>query len=315
MPVYSDFAIEGSASAAKEAINMDQNISNELRKKLLRMQRDELTGSLLYANMSAHQKDERNKRVFLDISRAEKGHYETWKAYTGQEVTPNRAKIALFTVLSRVMGVTFTIKLFEQGEETGIADLRTIEQELPEARAILAEEEEHEKKLMELIDEERLHYIGSVVLGLNDAMVELTGTIAGLTFALANCRLVALSGLITGISATLSMAASNYLAQRAEGNGKALKSSVYTGVAYLLAVAVIVLPYLLLPNSWYVAAFAIMLGSVILIILGFNYYTSVAQGTPFFKRFAEMALISLGVAALSFGIGLAAKALLGIQVG
>ena len=227
----------------------------------------------------------------------------------------NRARIALFTVLSRVIGVTFTIKLFEQGEETGIADLRTIEQELPEARAILAEEEEHEKKLMELIDEERLHYIGSVVLGLNDAMVELTGTIAGLTFALANCRLVALSGLITGISATLSMAASNYLAQRAEGNGKALKSSLYTGVAYLLAVAVIILPYLLLPNSWYVAAFAIMLGSVILIILGFNYYTSVAQGTPFFKRFAEMALISLGVAALSFGIGLAAKALLGIQVG
>jgi VIT1/CCC1 family predicted Fe2+/Mn2+ transporter len=294
---------------------MDRAISEDLRKRLLRMQRDELTGSLLYANMAARQKDERNKRVFLDISRGERGHYETWKAYTGQEVTPNRARILLFHLLSIVLGVTFTIKLFEKGEDAGISDLQKIEQELPEARAILAEEEEHEAKLMELIDEERLHYIGSIVLGLNDALVELTGTIAGLTFALANCRLVALSGLITGISATLSMAASNYLAQRAEGNAKALKSSLYTGVAYLLAVAVIVLPYLLLPNNWYIAAFAIMLGSVILIILGFNYYTSVAQGTPFLKRFAEMALISLGVAALSFAIGLAAKALLGIQVG
>ena len=294
---------------------MDRAISEDLRRRLLRMQRDELTGSLLYANMSARQKDERNKRVFLDISRGERGHYETWKAYTGQDVAPNRARILLFNLLSIVLGVTFTIKLFEKGEDAGISDLQKIEQELPEARAILAEEEEHEAKLMELIDEERLHYIGSIVLGLNDALVELTGTIAGLTFALANCRLVALSGLITGISATLSMAASNYLAQRAEGNVKALKSSLYTGVAYLLAVAVIVLPYLLLPNSWYIAAFAIMLGSVILIILGFNYYTSVAQGTPFLKRFAEMALISLGVAALSFAIGLAAKALLGIQVG
>lgn len=294
---------------------MDRVISEELRKQLLGMQQDELTGSILYARIAARQKDEGNRHVFLDISRAERGHYETWKSYTGRDVAPKRAKIALFTVLSRVMGVTFTIKLFEKGEDAGISELQKVERELPEARAILAEEEEHEQRLMGMIDEERLHYVGSIVLGLNDALVELTGTIAGLTFALANCRLVALSGLITGVSATLSMAASNYLAQRAEGNGKALKSSAYTGVAYLIAVFFIVLPYLLLPNDWYVVAFSIMIASVILIILGFNYYTSVAQDTPFFKRFAEMALISLGVAALSFVIGLAAKALLGIQVG
>ena len=294
---------------------MGRDISEELRKQLLGMQRDELTGSILYANMAARQKDEQNRRVFEDISRAERGHYETWKSYTGKEVVPNRAKIAVFNLLSIVLGVTFTIKLFEKGEDAGISELQKVERELPEARAILAEEEEHEQRLMSLIDEERLHYVGSIVLGLNDALVELTGTIAGLTFALANCRLVALSGLITGVSATLSMAASNYLAQRAEGNAKALKSSAYTGVAYLVAVFFIVLPYLLLPNEQYLLAFGIMIAAVILMILGFNYYTSVAQDTPFFKRFAEMALISLGVAALSFGIGLAAKALLGIEVG
>ncbi len=294
---------------------MNRDISEELRKQLLGMQRDELTGSILYANMAARQKDEQNRRVFEDISRAERGHYETWKSYTGQDVAPDRVKIALFNLLSIVLGVTFTIKLFEKGEDAGITELKRIEQELPEARTILAEEEEHEQRLMSLIDEERLHYVGSIVLGLNDALVELTGTIAGLTFALANCRLVALSGLITGVSATLSMAASNYLAQRAEGNAKALKSSAYTGVAYLVAVFFIVLPYLLLPNEQYLLAFGIMIAAVILMILGFNYYTSVAQDTPFFKRFAEMALISLGVAALSFAIGMAAKALLGISVG
>ena len=294
---------------------MPREISKELKKQLLGMQQDELTGSMLYANMAARQKDEQNRTVFQDISRAERGHYETWKSYTGQDVAPNRVRIALFGLLSRVLGVTFTIKLFEKGEGAGISELKRIEQELPEARAILAEEEEHEQRLMSLIDEERLHYVGSIVLGLNDALVELTGTIAGLTFALANCRLVALSGLITGVSATLSMAASNYLAQRAEGNAKALKSSLYTGVAYLVAVFFIVLPYLLLPNDQYILAFGIMIAAVILMILGFNYYTSVAQDTPFFKRLAEMALISLGVAALSFAIGLAAKALLGISVG
>jgi VIT1/CCC1 family predicted Fe2+/Mn2+ transporter len=213
------------------------------------------------------------------------------------------------------LGITFTIKFFEKGEDMGLTDLREIERELPEARQVIADEEAHEEKLMAMIDEERLHYVGSIVLGLNDALVELTGTIAGLTFALANNRLVALSGIITGVAATLSMAASNYLAQRAEGNKDALKSSVYTGIAYLLTVIAIVLPYLLLPNQMYLLAFIIMIAVVVLIILSFNYYVSVAQDLPFWKRFGEMVVISLGVAALSFGIGLAAKAILGVNAG
>lgn len=294
---------------------MESGISAGLKNRLIKMQRDELTGGMLYEKIAARQKDAKNKQIFLDIARAERGHYETWKGYTGEDVAPGRAKIAWFLLMSRVLGVTFTIKFFEKSEDAGISDLRTIENELPEARAIIAEEEEHENRLMAMIDEERLHYVGSIVLGLNDALVELTGTIAGLTFALANNRLVALSGIITGVSATLSMAASNYLAQRADGNANALKSSVYTGVAYLLTVVLIVLPYLLLPNDWYVAAFAIMIAAVVLVILGFNYYVSVAQDMPFLRRFGEMVFISLGVAALSFAIGLAAKHLLGVSVG
>ena len=294
---------------------MNSEISAGLKNRLIRMQKDERTGSLLYEKIAGRQKDAKNRQVFLDIARAERGHYETWKGYTKQDVAPGRVRIAWFLLMSRLLGVMFTIKFFEKNEDLGISVLRSIEKELPEASAIIAEEEEHENRLMAMIDEERLHYVGSIVLGLNDALVELTGTIAGLTFALANNRLVALSGIITGVSATLSMAASNYLAQRADGNPKALKSSVYTGVAYLITVVLIVLPYLLLPNSWYIAAFVIMIATVVLVILGFNYYVSVAQGLPFFKRFGEMVLISLGVAALSFAIGLAAKHLLGVNVG
>lgn len=293
---------------------MEKTITPDLMKRLLRMQRDELTGSILYGRIAARQKDENNKHAFEEISRAERGHYETWRAYTGRDVAPDRTKIVLFTLLSGLLGITFTIKFFEKGEDLGLADLRAIQAELPEVRRVIADEEAHEAKLMEMIDEERLHYVGSIVLGLNDALVELTGTIAGLTFALANNRLVALSGIITGVSATLSMAASNYLAKRAEGNGEALKSSAYTGAAYLLTVVAIVLPYLLLPNELYLLAFGIMIFVVVLIILAFNYYISVAQDLPFLRRFGEMVAISLGVAALSFVIGLVAKQLLGIDV-
>jgi len=293
---------------------MKHQPSPSILQRILQFQRDELTSSILYEYIAGRQKDEGNRTALLEIAKAERSHYTTWKGYTGQELRPNMLKIFFYKIIHMLLGDTFTIKLFEIGETFGAQELREIEEEIPEARTIMKEEEEHEDRLLEMVDEERLHYIGSMVLGLNDALVELTGTIAGLTFALMNTRLVALSGIITGVSATLSMAASNYLAERADGNAKALKSSFYTGMAYLVTVALMVLPYLLLPNSLYLAAFAILLAVVVMIIAVFNYYVSVVQSIPFWPRFAEMGTISLSVAAISFVIGLLAKHLLGIEI-
>lgn len=293
---------------------MAHSLTPAVYRRILQMQRDEITGSILYDFIAGRQKDERNKAVLLEIAEAERNHYEVWKGYTGRDIRPSGLKLAFFKLLSRVLGDTFTIKFLENGEDFGVEELRRIEEEIPEARALVDEEEEHENRLMAMVDEERLHYVGAMVLGLNDALVELTGAIAGLTFALGNTRLVALSAIITGVSATLSMAASNYLAERANGNANALKSSAYTGAAYLVTVALMVLPFLLLPDSLSIAALGIMLATVVLIILFFNLYISIAREQPFLRRFGEMALISLGVAAVSFAIGLLAKALLGIDV-
>lgn len=293
---------------------MADQLSPSLYKRILQFQRDEISGSILYESIAGRQKEEGNRLALMEIAEAERNHYEIWKGYTEKDISPDWVKIILGKLICRILGDTFTIKFFEGGEGFGIRELQALEEEIPEARAVVAEEEEHENRLMAMVDEERLHYIGSMVLGLNDALVELTGTLAGLTFALANTRLVALSAIITGVSATLSMAASNYLAERASGNAKALKSSLYTGIAYLITVAFMALPYLLLPNNLYIAAFGIMLAVVVLIILLFNYYISVAQDEPFLRHFGEMAAISLGVAAISFIIGLLAKSLLGIDV-
>ena len=53
------------------------------------------------------------------------------------------------------------------------------------------------------MDEER-DYSSSVVLGISDALIELTGILAGLTFALQDMELIALSGLVTGVAASVS---------------------------------------------------------------------------------------------------------------
>ena len=290
-----------------------EQISKELMKLVKKAQIDEEQGSILYEFMAKREKNEENKKVLMQMSKDEKKHAEVWKNITEKALKPNALSILKFKVLTVVMGITFVIKTMQKKENLAQHEYEKMMEELPEAAKMLEDERRHEKELYNMIDEERLNYIGAMVLGLNDALVELTGAIAGVTFALANTRLVALTGIITGISATLSMTASNYLAERADNNPKALKSSIYTGVAYLITVALLVLPYLLLPAHMYILAFAIMIATVILIIAFFNYYISVAKEEPFFKNFATMAIISLSVAVISYIIGVLAKKLLGID--
>jgi VIT1/CCC1 family predicted Fe2+/Mn2+ transporter len=155
--------------------------------------------------------------------------------------------------------------------------------------------------------------VGSIVLGLNDALVELTGALAGLTFALQNASLIALAGLITGIAASFSMAASEYLSMKSEGETqRALKAALYTGAAYIVTVILLVIPYLVLAN--YFISLGVTLSVAVLIILFFNYYVSVAKDLDFRRRFLEMAGVSLGVAAFSFGVGYLIRIVLGVEV-
>jgi VIT1/CCC1 family predicted Fe2+/Mn2+ transporter len=201
----------------------------------------------------------------------------------------------------------------EMGEEAAQGNYAAIRHEIPEAEEYEREEDAHEQQLINMLDEERLQYAGSVVLGLNDALVELTGALAGLTLALQNVKLIALSGLITGIAASMSMAASEYLSTRSENTNKhPVRAAIYTGIAYISTVTLLVLPYLLFEN--YYLDLAIALTTAVIIIAVFNYYISVAKGESFRARFLEMAGLSLSVAAFSFVIGYFIRKWLGIDV-
>lgn len=292
----------------------ERELSQKALDILLKSQRDEETDCLIYDFMSKKEKDPKNKKILAKMAADERDHAKIWKSLTKKEVNPNLKLVYWYKFLTIIMGFTFVLKLIQSGETTASSKYADIIDEVPEAKKASEDELRHEYELIEMLDEERLQYVGAMVLGLNDALVELTGTIAGLSFALMNTRIVALSGIITGISATLSMAASNYLAERAENNPNAMKSSVYTGVAYLITVALLVLPYLIFPEDMWLGALVTMLITVIFIILFFNYYISVAKDLPFMKRFLEMAGISLSVAAISFVIGILVKKFLGIDL-
>ena len=293
---------------------MAKEVSQKAMAIIKKMQQNELTESAIYAEIAKFAKGEENKKTLLRLSAEEKAHYEIWKNYTGIEMKPQKGKVFKFKMLARLLGFTFAVKLMENGEENAQDKYELLFEEVEESGHIKEQEEEHEKALLEILDEERLQYVGSMVLGMNDALVELTGSLAGFTFAMQNTRLIALSGLIMGISATFSMASSEFLAAKSEGRNDAFKSCTYTGIAYLITVALLILPYLLLGNTQYLAALIAMLAIVILIIAGFTYYISVAKGEKFKPKFLEMSAISIGVAVISFFVGILAKKFLGVDL-
>lgn len=286
---------------------------------LLKEQKDEITAHHIYRKLALRMPEGDNRSILLKISEDEKKHYILLKSYTKQDIKPNSFHIFFYYWISILFGLTFGLKLLERGEEEGIVNYQKNDQTDKTSHEIVAQilkdEEVHELKLLNMLNKERLDYIGSIVLGLNDALVELTGALAGYTFAFQNTKLIAVTGLITGISASFSMAASEYLStMQEEGDEakKAKKAAIYTGIAYVITVVFLILPFLLIPNPY--LSLALTLFVAVFIIFVFNFYVSVAKDYPFRKRFFQMASISLGVATISFFVGVIVKQVFGLEI-
>ncbi|MBS3170858.1 VIT1/CCC1 transporter family protein [Candidatus Woesearchaeota archaeon] len=269
---------------------------------LLRIQREEINQHYIYKLIAKRAKTIREKRILIKLSNQELVHYNFWKSLTKQEIKPNKFKILKYSLITKLFGLTFGIRSLENEEKSIIKDYGHLVKKYPTSKKIIYDSEKHEEELISLIKEERLNYLSSMVLGINDALVELTGALAGFTFALKNPKLIAIIGLITGIAASLSMAASEYLSIKSDPSLKKAKTAaVYTGVAYIFTVLVLILPYLIFNNIY--LSLTNMIINAIIIIFFFTYYLSVAKNLSFKKKFLEMAIISLSIALISFFIG------------
>jgi len=292
---------------------MSETLSEGLKKTFIASQRQELTEHIIYDKLARSAKSEKNKKVLKQLSEDELRHYDIWKGLTKAEPKQKSFEVWKYVLISKLFGLTFGLKLMERAEQGAKKFYEEVSKQAPETLEILKNETEHEMELLELIDEERLKYVSSMVLGLNDALVELTGALAGFTFALQNTRLVAMTGLITGIAASLSMGASEYLSTKSEGGEKSpMKASMYTTITYILAVLALIVPFVLLESIYLSLALSIL--GAILVLFVFTFYISVAKSLPFRKRFLETASISLGVAGLTFVLGLLVRILFGVEV-
>jgi VIT1/CCC1 family predicted Fe2+/Mn2+ transporter len=124
-------------------------------------------------------------------------------------------------------------------------------------------------------------------------------------------------GLINGISASLSLAASEYLSIKSEAiirkyNREQLNQRYIRELPIFFTVIALITPYFLMVN--YIASLIMTVIIAITIIFIFNFYISVANNYNFKRRFVEMAAISIGVATLSFFIGYLVKTFLGFKM-
>jgi VIT1/CCC1 family predicted Fe2+/Mn2+ transporter len=291
-----------------------RQLDADLLAKILDRQVSEITEQNIYLKLAGVTKEPHNREVLERISGEEHEHYKIWKRYTGRDATPNRFRVWMYYLITRLLGLTFAIKLMENVEKRAQQPDGPLLAAIPEMPSMLARESVHEQELIALIDEERLRYVGSVVLGLNDALVEFTGTLAGLTFALQNAQIIAVAGLITGVAASLSMGSSEYLSQRSDTGTTTdpMRAAIYTGITYIVTVVILILPFLLLKSPY--TALLLTLAGAVIVIFVFTFYIAVAKDLPFWRRFAEMAAISLGIAAISFLIGLLIRVVLNVSV-
>jgi VIT1/CCC1 family predicted Fe2+/Mn2+ transporter len=278
----------------------------------------EATEAEVYRRLAEMQEDPVNRSILKGIALEEERHEAVIAKMTGEEVKADRAKVARQIVLARLFGFTFSVKMMEATEQDAAAEYRNLG-----LHDIAEEEEAHEQNMIRMLDEERLRYSGSVVLGMSDALIELTGALAGLTFALQDLNLVALAGLVTGIAAAFSMGASEYLSSRTEKKAEsAVKAAFFTWISYLLTVLLLVAPFLIFQADSpefhglgpHVQALMCTFAAGLLIVALFNFYLSVIEEVSFRSRFLEMAGILGVVSLISYGIGITLRGVLGVDI-
>jgi VIT1/CCC1 family predicted Fe2+/Mn2+ transporter len=273
--------------------------------------RNELTEAAVYSRLAKLEKDPANRQLLEGISADERSHAKMISEILRQEAEPVAFKVFRTVFFARIFGLTFVLKLMERGENNAGSTYRGIVNAYPQLAVIAEDEDRHEAELIGMLNDERLNNMGAIVLGLNDALVELTGALAGFTFAIGSPVKIAKLGVITGFAAAMSMAASAFLSARAEtqagggesegGQKNALKAALYTGMAYVVTVFLLVSPFVLFNNA--TLALALMLLTAFGIIAFFNFYLSVARGTSFLRGFSVMAGVSTLVALISYAFG------------
>lgn len=260
-----------------------------------------------------------NKKLKTILEKAaedELKHYNFWRNIVGECTSKiSMLKVLLYTVMFYLFGLTVTLRFIESKEFNAAELYKNLIENKPELKdevnRIIKDEERHEREFALSIDEGRVRYIGSITLGISDALVELTGIYTGSLGAFENTLNAGLTGLLAGIAASISMGIASYAQTKHEGRLNPRLSAFYTFIAYLAVVLVLALPYFLIGSLS--IAFGVMLALALVVVAYITFYASILHNRNYFKEFTETALLIFGVSILLYILGSVLGTILGVK--
>lgn len=281
--------------------------------------RNQYQGYIIYQELARIESSPEFKKILCNLARHESEHFNFWKQFaTTNNFSVSSFKRWSYRMARKIFGLTFTVRFLERHEKELINQYQHFLHEVKETRLkkqvqkIILQEQKNERILIGHIKEEKVEFISSIVLGLSDGLIEITGALVGFALAFRVNSLVALTGSITGMAAALSMASSAYMQARYETEKDARKAAIYTGITYLTVVGLLLLPFLVTTT---IPAALTFLGTIILFIIGWtSFYTSILFERPFRKQFLEMLIFTVGVAGITFLIGLLLRHYFGVPL-
>ncbi len=281
---------------------------------------DEFSDHTLYERLSKTvDADNPYAEVLKQLSATELRHYEFWRKYVpGEE--PKLAKLKLYWTLflRRFLGLTFATRYLDRHEANVVSEYEGLaglipEPDRPAFDEMVADEKEHEKAFAMKVESSAVRYISFVVLGLADALVEISGIHAGSLGFYDKTEIAGLAGVIAGGAASLAMASAAYAQAKQGFKGSAKLSATYTGISYFVTAIMLATPYFLTANM--VLAMASSLAFAVVILAVTTWYSIVIQAKPFMKDFLEILLILFAATIALYAFGYLVRAELpGIKV-
>jgi VIT1/CCC1 family predicted Fe2+/Mn2+ transporter len=269
---------------------------------------DEFSDYTLYDRLSKTVKaDSPFADVLKQLSATEHGHYEFWRKFVpGEE--PRVAKLKLYWVLflRKLFGLTFATRYLDRHEGNVVKEYESIAHLIPVSDKyafdqMVADEKEHENAFAQKIESSTVSYISFVVLGLADALVEISGIHAGSLGFYDRTEIAGLAGVIAGAAASMAMASAAFAQAKQGFKGSARLSAAYTGVSYFITAIVLATPYFLTTNM--VTALSSSLSLAVVILALTTYYSTVIQVRPFKRDFLEILAILFGATIVLYAFG------------
>ncbi len=276
---------------------------------------DEYSDYMLYDRLSRTVEAESPySEALRELSATERRHYEFWKRYVPEE-KPKLSKPKLYWVLllRKVLGLTFASRYLDRHESKVIGEYRGLASMIPEADkkdfdAMVDDEVSHEKEFELRIETTAVRYISFIVLGLADALVEITGIHAGSLGLYSRTEIAGLAGIVAGAAASLAMASAAFAQAKQGFKGSARLSATYTGVSYFVTAVVLAAPYFLTKDMLYALSASLSLGVAILALT--SYYSSIITTKPFKRDFLEILAIMFAVTVVLYIFGYSVRPLI-----